>query len=290
MVFRARNRVGIGIAASVSLLMVFGSQQAFAVPQEPATDAIQFGSFESSNYFDVYESIIDANGEKAAASFFKSAAAVESEPLVLPGLEELDADERRAVLLDSAEAAETSAPLDTNVVAAPEGEAIAPGNNAARDINPVYTYYLLGEAVNSGHSWQWSDRFLANVCYFWGCEAEGHIDVRFTVDPGDTSTKTSINMTTFGTSDFNVNLTSDIKSSTDGFISSYGPKHWNSPGSGVHWNHDHASLNNASFTGYFLLSIKFTTSVGNSETVQPWRTGTTLPCGDAGTGAFRCLF
>lgn len=275
--------VKIAIAGCAAIALISGSTAAASATEQP-TDAPQlaFGYFESGNFEDVYESIVSSNTPQASARFLANAA---DEPDMVPGLDDLSAQEATRVLTVAASAARQEADLPHDKIPA---SLLSDGNGAGSIVAPadIDSAPVIGSAINNGRSWQYVDRYNYAECenYPYDCEIVATMDFRFTTDPGETGTRTSLNIVRIGPELSTIDLTSGVFG--DGVQYHLTNPETYGAGSWTHFNSPHLTLRNRTFQGWYSISVQNPVGWDTAE----YKTAETDDCGDATSGAFVCSF
>lgn len=150
----------------------------------------------------------------------------------------------------------------------------------------LQTAGVLGQPTANHYAWVATNRYNWTACSK-GCSTDW-INYRITTDPGQTGTRSSVVLTTWGNSFIGkkFDLTSRIYSNT--ILISTHSWLWNAPGTVTHWNNPHSSTLNKPFLAYYVIKIP---KPGGGTATSEYKTKTSNRCvnGPSG-GAYRCYF
>lgn len=279
-----RAYIAAGSAATFLLATATGA----TATTSPAVEDIEisFGYFEGEGFDGVYSSILEGNDPATASAFFRDAAdSVGDVPV--PGLESVPDADASKILTVAAESAAQNEDLPSEIVSdLPGGEAQpfttqVPVSPLSLDTTPV-----IGAPINDGFSWQYAERYNWSECTIgpFGCEIVDWIDIRLTTDPGNTGSRTSVNLSTLGTTFTGIEMWSTVYG--NGSQLNMSSKLYWSIGHGIHYNSPHLSLTGKTFQARFTINIA--TPNGGDQTT--YKTGLSAPCGDPMGGGWKCLF
>lgn len=238
-----RTFTGIVMAMGI-LALVVPSSSAVAAETPPN---VGFGAWDYSTLSDVYRDVLANYGPATTSAFFSEQARLGTAATLIPELGELTVAEQSAALSDAASAARTGSPLQSRY-----GQVGKPDNVAAAASAGAPNVPVMGSAINSKHSWQRVTTYNWEDCNP-GCKITSTLTFRYTTDPGNTGSKTSLNFLKTGTRIGNVTLLSNIYSS--GSLFSSVTNNWSTPGTGVQWNTPHAATAGRTFQAYYKTQI-----------------------------------
>lgn len=250
-------RARMTLAASlVALTVPLVATSASAAAQPSPGDTIEFGSFSGATYDDIIASAVQENGADKVTRFLEATGGVAPEGF--PGLDGLSAQAERNTIES------TITDLKAGNLPSIGGGGVVAYSTPSSAIDQSWVY---GSAINSWHSWQFTDRFTWTTCSFGpiGCENVGWIEYRVTTDPGITGSKASINATYWG-SKLNHNVTYAGKLYSLSSLYSSATKPFYASGTGTLWYLNHRSLLNRYFQFSYAITVQ--TTAGGSYTAH----------------------
>lgn len=208
---------------------------------EPKTPPdVKFVHFEGDSFNAVYESIVKINGAKAAAAFFEARAdAGVSAEDIYPAFEGVPLNDQVEVMQASADAAAAGGKLSAEALALTSPGMVSP--------MAVPASYQDGEAVAGGRAWKLTFRVSWTECSFpfLVCDPTSWVEVKYTVNPGHTSSRTDITLTRWGT-ELGSAIRLDARVYGAGSSVSTNDQVWSAPGTGAIYNF-YSSLNGKTY-------------------------------------------
>lgn len=266
------------VGALVGILSAFPALAESRVEDSPGGGPASFGWFASQGFQGAYDALIRETSAAEAAEYLEALAA---DPDFVPediGLGDLSEASARRILEDASETASGGRTLPQSGTAGEVG------------VMSVSTAPVLGYATNGRYSWRYDDlytqRYCEQILLPWTC-SDSTLSLRFITDPGNTGSRTSLNMLEGGQGRVTSFTLRTIVYSGGANISDVTPR-WNTPGSGVQWNTPHVAAAGKTFQVWFKMTIYH--SKGDPVTAE-WKTAKSSTCRTpTASVAFRCLF
>jgi hypothetical protein len=247
-------------AVAASLLVVGLATPSYA----ESKTGIEFGYSSGDPFGTIYESIVKVNGREAARAFFdERVKAGTGASDLLQSLGELPLEKQTELLAASAEAAASGKPLPASYASLGAG-----GGGAV--VMAVPTATQLGESSSGGRAWKATFRYNWATCpTVFSCSVDDWIEVKYTVNPGHTSSRTDITLLRWG-SRLGSSVAIDARVYGNGALYDDNVATWSAPGTGIIW-HYYGSLNNKSYTFW---AIQTVSTPGGVVTTPAWKSGT----------------
>lgn len=249
------------IGTVIASLLVVGVGAPAKADSDPG---IEFGYAAGDSFGAIYESIVKVNGQDAARAFFegrvKAGAGTDD---ILESLGKLPTEQQTELLAASAEAAASGTPLPANYASLG-----TEGGGAV--VMAVPTATELGASSSGGRAWKATFRYNWATCpTIFSCSVEDWIEVKYTINPGHTSSRTDITLLRWGSRLGSV-VTIDARVYGNGALYASNVSPWSVGSPGIIW-HSYGSLNNKSYT--FWATQTVSTPAG-PVTTPAWKSGT----------------
>jgi hypothetical protein len=253
------TRIGGSAAAALTLIVTVAVTPASATD---VTDVFEFGYFEGETYADAYDVMVEYNGAAATEAFFQSRLeAGEGVEDVFPAFEGLSDEQQQQILQESAAAADDVATLSPEVGSIETAAAMA-----------VPPATVLGAATANRRAWKATARYNWATCDPF-CHVDDWYEVRHTVNPGHTSSRTDITLIRFG-SRLGAGVTIDAAVYGNGNFKDNNIATWWANGTGIIY-HFYSSLNNQTYVYW----ENWIVSTPNGPKTSPaWKTGSGGDC------------
>lgn len=260
---------------SAVLVLAGGVLAAPAAATAAGRDAVHFIHASGDSFDDVYAGIVRENGADRTSAFFerRSKASVPDRTFPSLGSETLQTQRQEFAVAAAAakKGAKRLAPASADQQFAPMAVPDAPYE---------------GYAYNDGFSWQAHGLYSAGWCDEFSCWTESQIEYRYTTDPGEFGSRTSLNFNRTGSDLLNiVEITSSVYAN-GAQISESGPTKWSTPGYGVQWNTPHQGTAGKRLTFYYHILVYDQ----YGPKIVDYKTPDTAPCGSVNGGAYKCAW
>ncbi|HEV7741720.1 MAG TPA: hypothetical protein VGO65_04820 [Pseudolysinimonas sp.] len=226
-----------------------------------AVRPIQFGSWDYSTFDEVYAQILAEYGSSVTAWFFADPARGGDARTIVPELGQLSPATQSKALLAASESARSGSPLPARY-----GAIGGPATEPQSVVLSVPAVPVMGSAIANKRAWQRVTTFYWTVCNPT-CHNDSSLQFRYTTNPGNLGTSTSLNFLETGNQIGNLTLRSDIYANGTLFDSVTTP--WASPGSGVQRNF-HAATAGKAFVALYITKI----GTPNGVATDTYKTGT----------------